>query len=175
MTKVAVSIGLTTEDRRELEGLSRRRKTAQGLVWRARIVLAAAEGLENKAIAERLGADVNTVGKWRRRYAARGLDGHIAEPRPGAPRLIGDDAIAETARLTVETTPAGATHWSLRSMARAVGYTPSTIHRIWRAFGLQPHRTETFKLSSDSASELWRSLNNKPKSTKLRNQDTREL
>ena len=149
MTKVAVSIALTTEERCELEGLSRRRKTAQGLARRARIVLAAAEGLENKAIAERLGADVNTVGKWRRRYAERGLDGLYDEPRPGAPRRIGDDAIAETVRLTLETTPAGATHWSLRSMARAVGYAPSTIHRIWQAFGLQPHRTETFKLSSD--------------------------
>lgn len=149
MAKLAVSISLTEGARRELEGLSRRRKTAQGLARRAGIVLAAAEGLENKAIAERLGADVNTVGKWRRRYAERGLDGLYDEPRPGAPRKIGDDAIAETIRLTLETTPPDATHWSLRSMARTVGYAPSTIHRIWKAFGLQPHRSETFKLSSD--------------------------
>lgn len=149
MAKVAVTIVLTVEERRELEGLSRRRKTAQGLARRARIVLAAAEGLENKAIAARLGADVNTVGKWRRRYAEHGLDGLYDEPRPGAPRTIGDDEIAETVRLTLEATPPDATHWSLRSMARAVGHAPSTIHRIWRAFGLQPHRTKTFKLSTD--------------------------
>ena len=89
------------------------------------------------------------MGKWRRRYAAEGLDGLYDEPRPGAPRQIGDDAIAEAVRLTLEETPPDATHWSLRSMARASGHAPSTIHRIWRAFGLQPHRSETFKLSSD--------------------------
>jgi transposase len=89
------------------------------------------------------------VGKWRRRFAERRIDGLLDEPRPGAPRQIGDDAIAETIRLTLETTPRDATHWSLRSMARAVGFAPSTIHRIWKAFNLQPHRTETFKLSTD--------------------------
>jgi transposase len=96
-----------------------------------------------------VGADANTVGKWRRRFAADRLEGLYDEPRPGAPRQIGDDAIAATIRMTLETTPAGATHWSLRSMAKRTGYAPSTIHRIWKAFGLQPHRTETFKLSSD--------------------------
>ena len=96
-----------------------------------------------------MGADANTVGKWRRRFAAHRLDGLLDEPRPGTPRRIGDDAIADTIRLTLETTPPGATHWSLRSMAKAVGYAPSTIHRLWRAFGLQPHRSETFKLSTD--------------------------
>ena len=124
-------------------------RTSQGLARRARIVLAAAEGLENKEIAVRLEASADTVGKWRRRYAAEGLDGLYDEPRPGAPRQIGDDAIAEAVRLTLEETPPDATHWSLRSMARASGHAPSTIHRIWRAFGLQPHRSETFKLSSD--------------------------
>ncbi len=89
------------------------------------------------------------VGKWRRRFAERRLDGLYDEPRPGAPRQIGDDEIAAVIRRTLEETPADATHWSLRSMARAVGHAPSTIHRIWRAFGLQPHRSETFKLSSD--------------------------
>ena len=116
---------------------------------RARIVLAAAAGLENKAICVEVGADANTVGKWRRRFAAERLDGLLDEPRPGTPRKIGDDEIADTVRRTLETRPAGETHWSLRSMAKAVGYAPSTIHRIWRAFGLQPHRTETFKLSND--------------------------
>ena len=149
MGKPAVGIELTASERRELEGLARRRKTAQGLARRARIVLAAADGLENKAIAERVGADANTVGKWRRRFAERRLDGLYDEPRPGTPRQIGDEEIAEVVRRTLEETPPDGTHWSLRSMARAVGYAPSTIHGIWQAFGLQPHRSETFKLSSD--------------------------
>lgn len=145
----AVAIDLSAEERRELEGLAQRRRTAQGLARRARIVLLAAEGRQNKMIAAELGADPNTVGKWRRRFAERRLDGLYDEPRPGAPRQIDDDAIAETVRLTLEATPPDATHWSLRSMARATGYAPSTVHRIWRAFGLQPHRFETFKLSTD--------------------------
>ena len=140
---------LSDAERRTLENWAKRRKTAQGLARRARIVLAAAAGLENKAICVEVGADANTVSKWRRRFAANRLDGLLDEPRPGTPRKIGDDAIAETIRLTLEATPSGATHWSLRSMARSVGYAPSTIHRIWRAFGLQPHRSETFKLSTD--------------------------
>jgi transposase len=112
-------------------------------------VLLAAEGVENKDISLHVDAAPNTVGKWRRRFAERRIDGLLDEPRPGAPRRIGDDEVAETIRLTLETTPRDATHWSLRSMARAVGFAPSTIHRIWRAFNLQPHRTETFKLSAD--------------------------
>jgi transposase len=145
----AVAIDLSAEERRELEGLAQRRRTAQGLARRARIVLLSAEGRQNKMIAAELGADPNTVGKWRRRFAERRRDGLYDEPRPGAPRQIDDDAIAETVRLTLEATPPDATHWSLRSMARATGYAPSTVHRIWRAFGLQPHRFETFKLSTD--------------------------
>ncbi len=105
-----------------------------------RIVLLAAEGLENKEIATELGATADAVGVWRRRFAERRLGGLYDEPRPGAPRRIGDDAIAETVRRTLEETPADATHWSLRSMARTTGYAPSTIHRIWRVFGLQPPR-----------------------------------
>ena len=149
MARAAVGIVLSAAERRELESLARARKTGQGMARRARIVLAAAAGLENKAICTAVGADANTVGKWRRRFAADRLDGLLDEPRPGTPRKIGDDAIAETIRLTLEATPPGATHWSLRSMARAVGYAPSTIHRLWNAFGLQPHRSETFKLSTD--------------------------
>ena len=149
MGKAAVAIELTVAERAELEGLAGRRRTAQGLARRARMVLAAGDGMENKAIAQALAADENTVGKWRRRFAEQRVDGLYDEPRPGAPRRIGDDAIAEMIRLTLETTPRDATHWSLRSMAAAVGHAPSTIHRIWRAFGLQPHRSETFKLSTD--------------------------
>ena len=147
--RVAVAIDLSVAERRELDDLARRRRTAQGLARRARIVLLAAEGLDNKTIAAELGAAKDTVGIWRRRFAERRLEGLYDEPRPGTPRRIGDDAIAETVRLTLEETPVDATHWSLRSMARATGYAPSTIHRIWRAFGLQPHRSKSFKLSSD--------------------------
>ena len=149
MGRAAVAITLSASERRELDGLARRRKTAQGLARRARIVLAAADGLENKAIVDRVGADANTVGKWRRRFAEHRLDGLYDEPRSGAPRTIDDQRIAEIIGLTLEETPPDGTHWSLRSMARASGYAPSTIHRIWRAFGLQPHRSETFKLSAD--------------------------
>lgn len=149
MGKPAVGIELTVAERRELVSLARAQKTGQAMARRARIVLAAAAGLENKAICAEVGADANTVSKWRRRFAAQRLDGLLDEPRPGTPRTIGDAEIAETIRLTLETAPPGATHWSLRSMAKAVGYAPSTIHRIWRAFGLQPHRSETFKLSND--------------------------
>jgi transposase len=149
MTRKAASIELSAEERTALESLVRRRRTAQGLAQRAQIVLLAAQGHESKAIAHSLGIMPNTVGKWRRRFAEHQLDGLYDEPRPGRPRAIGDDEIAETIHLTLETMPANATHWSLRSMAEAVGHAPSTIHRIWQAFGLQPHRTETFKLSKD--------------------------
>src|SRR5580658_2679891 len=149
MGKPAAAIDLSAAERIELESLARGQKTGQALARRARIVLAAAEGRENQDICSLVGADASTVGKWRRRFAADRLEGLYDEPRPGAPRQIGDDAIAATIRMTLETTPAGATHWSLRSMAKRTGYAPSTIHRIWKAFGLQPHRTETFKLSSD--------------------------
>jgi transposase len=149
MGKMAVAIDLTQSERRELEGLAARRKTGQGLAQRARIVLLAGEGAENKDISLRVGAAPNTVGKWRRRFSERRIDGLLDEPRPGAPRQIGDDDVAEVIRQTLETTPRDATHWSLRSMAKAAGFAPSTIHRIWKAFNLQPHRSETFKLSSD--------------------------
>ena len=149
MGKPAVAVELTSAERAELESLASRRRTAQGLARRARIVLAAADGMENQVIAEVVGADQNTVGKWRRRFAEQRIGGLCDEPRSGAPRQIGDDEIAETVRLTLETTPPAATHWSLRAMAAAVGHAPSTVHRIWKAFGLQPHRCETFKLSSD--------------------------
>lgn len=149
MGRPAVAIALSVPERRELESLARAQKTGQSMARRARIVLAAASGMDNKTICREVGAQANTVGKWRRRFAAHRLDGLLDEPRPGTPRRIGDEAIAETIRRTLESVPAGSTHWSLRTMAKAVGYAPSTIHRIWRAFGLQPHRSETFKLSND--------------------------
>ena len=145
----AVSIVLDDPERQELQKLTRKHGAPQSIARRARVVLAAAKGLTNKEIAKDVGFCASTVGIWRNRYAERRLDGLFDQPRPGAPRQIGDDAIAETVRKTLETLPAGRTHWSSRAMAREIGHAPSTVQRIWKAFGLQPHRHETFKLSSD--------------------------
>src|SRR5258705_7411251 len=145
----SVAIVLDDAEKRELLALTRKHGAAQALAERSRIVLAAASGLNNKEIAAKLDVCAHTAGTWRNRYARDRMDGLYDEPRPGAPRQIGDDDIAATIRKTLETRPKGATHWSLRTMAKATGYAPSTIHRIWSAFGLQPHRSETFKLSSD--------------------------
>ena len=145
----AVRIELSDAERSELRARARRRKIARADAMRAEIVLLAADGMTNLAIAERLGITRVTVATWRGRFAAGRLDGLVDEPRPGAPRKIGDDKIAEVVTTTLETMPAAATHWSTRSMAKATGVSISTVHRIWRAFSLQPHRSETFKLSTD--------------------------
>ena len=145
----AVKIVLSEEERCELEGRVRRRKSSHGAARRARIVLLAAEGLSNTAIAEKLDISRLTAGTWRARFAEQRFDGLDDEPRPGAPRKIGDDRIAEVVTKTLETMPQDATHWSRRSMARASGVSATSVHRIWGAFGLQPHRVETFKLSTD--------------------------
>jgi transposase len=136
-------------ERGELAGWARRRRTAQALALRARIVLRSADGLSNTAIAHELGIAKHTVGKWRERFARLRGDGLLDEPRPGAPRRIGDEEIAALVDRTLATRPKDATHWSLRTMARATGLSVSTVGRVWRAFGLQPHRAETFKLSAD--------------------------
>ena len=112
-------------------------------------MLLAAEGLTNVQIANTLGINSHTARKWRNRFAEQRMDGLEDETRSGRPRCIDDDAVAEVIRKTLEETPRDATHWSTRSMARATGYAPSTIHRMWQAFSLQPHRSETFKLSAD--------------------------
>jgi transposase len=140
---------LTEEERGQLVGLTRRSKTAQHLALRARIVLACADGLDNKTVATKLGTAPATVGKWRRRFVVERLDGLLDEPRPGVARTITDEKVEEIIVKTLESTPRGATHWSTRQMAKHVGLGRTTISRIWRAFGLQPHRTETFKLSKD--------------------------
>ena len=144
----AVAIVLEAAEK-DLLALTRKHGAPQALAERARIVLAAADGLNNKEIAAKVGVYTATVGTWRNRFAKNRMDGLYDEPRPGAPREIGDDEIATTIRKTLETLPKGATHRSLRTMAKEIGHAPSTVHRIWRAFGLQPHRVETFKLSSD--------------------------
>jgi transposase len=145
----AVSIELEPDEREQLERWSRRRLSAQGLAQRARIVLLAAGGLNNTEIAARLDLDIATVRKWRKRYSQVGVDGLIDEPRPGRPRTISDEQVEQVIVKTLETTPKDATHWSTRSMAAEVGLTQTAVSRIWRAFGLQPHRSETWKLSKD--------------------------
>lgn len=145
----AVEIVLDDAEQRELIALTRKHGAPQALAERARIVLAAGSGLNNKEIAAKVGVCAATAGTWRNRFAEKRMDGLYDEPRPGAPREIGDDEIAVIIHKTLETRPKGGTHWSLRTMAKAVGHAPSTVHRIWSAFGLQPHRVETFKLSSD--------------------------
>ncbi len=140
---------LAPTERETLARWTRRRTTAQGLALRARIVLECARGRPNYAVAEDLGVMQATVGKWRRRFAAKRLEGLLDEPRPGAPRKITDDDVERVIVNTLESTPRDATHWSVRSMATTTGMTPAAIYRIWRAFSLQPHRTETFKLSTD--------------------------
>jgi transposase len=140
---------LTTEQREQLERLARRRTTAQALALRARIVLACADGGHNKQVAERLGIYRQTVGRWRARFVEAGVDGLHDEPRPGAPRKISDAAVESVVTLTLETKPKDATHWSTRSLARRAGLSRSSVGRIWRAFGLRPHRSESFKLSTD--------------------------
>jgi transcriptional regulator with XRE-family HTH domain len=146
---MAVEIVLTDSERDELGQRVRRRKIGRADAMRAEIVLLAADGLNNCAIAEELGISRLTVGTWRRRFAGKRLDGLDDEPRPGTPRKIGDDKIAEVVTKTLETMPAHSTHWSTRSMAKVSGVSVSTVHRIWNAFSLQPHRSEAFKLSTD--------------------------
>lgn len=143
------AIDLTTQERTSLEALTRRRKTAQSHALRARIVLRCAEGAHNKDVAAELGVSQAMVGKWRRRFAEARLDGLYDEPRPGGPRRISDDEVEAVIVRTLESAPANATHWSSREMAKISGVSTSSVQRIWRAFGLQPHRVETFKLSKD--------------------------
>ena len=129
--------------------LTSRRKTGQALALRARIVLACAQGGENREVAARLEIDKDTVGRWRRRFIEHRIDGLRDAPRAGAPRTIEDARIEAVIVKTLESAPKDATHWSSRGMAKASGLSTSSVQRIWRAFGLQPHRLETFKLSSD--------------------------
>jgi transposase len=145
----AVSIELTAEERAQLEAWERRRTSAQALALRSRIVLAASEGPNNTEIARDLGVAVSSVRKWRNRFAERRLDGLTDEPRPGQPRKITDAKVEEVIVKTLESTPKDATHWSTRSMAAEVGLNQTAVHRIWKAFGLQPHRAQTWKLSRD--------------------------
>jgi len=140
---------LTEDQRAELERWARRHTGSHSLVQRARIVLACAGGLDDIRAARKVGCSRLTVGRWRRRFLVRGVDGLLDEPRPGAPRKISDKAVEDAITRTLNATPRNATHWSTRSLAKEVGISQSSVSRIWRAFSLQPHRSETFKLSKD--------------------------
>jgi transposase len=140
---------VSDEDRATLTRWTARRTTAQALAMRSRIILRCATGVPNIVVADELGVTDQTVCKWRGRFIKKGVAGLLDEPRPGVPRKITDDQVEAVVVKTLESTPRDATHWSVRSMAAATGMSRPTVHRIWKAFGLQPHRTETFKLSTD--------------------------
>jgi transposase len=140
---------LTDPEREMLQRWTRRPTTAQALAQRARVILECAADETNTRVARKLRLTKQTVGKWRSRFLAKRLDGLLDDPRPGAPRTVSDAHVEDVVTLTLETKPRDATHWSTRAMAARCGLSQTTVSRIWRAFGLQPHRTDTFKLSPD--------------------------
>jgi transposase len=141
---------LSETEREKLESMARRARSAPQLARRARIILKCAERVDNKTVARQLRVTPQMVGKWRARFVSKRLEGLHDEPRPGAPRQVAAAQVEDVIVRTLEHTPRGATHWSTRSMAAAAGMSRMTVHRIWKAFGLQPHRSTTFKLSPDS-------------------------
>lgn len=145
----ATKIVLTDDERAELEGWTRRRTSAAALALRARIVLACADGGSNVEVADRLELHRGTIRKWRNRFVQKRCDGLLDEPRPGRPRVVGDDQIEALITATLETAPKDATHWSTRSMAEHLGLSQSMVSRVWRAFGLAPHKQDSWKLSKD--------------------------
>ncbi|WP_255025005.1 IS630 family transposase [Rhodococcus sp. GA1] len=145
----AAVIVLSDAERAELEGWVRRRTSAAGLSARSRIVLACADGGSNSEVAQRLGVDRSTVRRWRDRFVEARCDGLLDEPRPGRPRTVSDAKIKDLITATLESTPKDATHWSTRSMADHLGMSQSTVSRVWRAFGLAPHKQDSWKLSKD--------------------------
>src|ERR1700732_4937811 len=143
------AVTLTEEERERIESLAHRARSQPLLARRARVVLACAQGLSNQSVARKLRCSLGMVGKWRARFLKGRLEGLYDEPRPGAPRTVSDAQVEQVIIQTLETTPRGETHWSTRGLAKATGLSRMTISRIWHAFGLQPHRTDTFKLSPD--------------------------
>lgn len=140
---------LNESEREQLQAWARRRKTAQALALRSWIILACSDGAENRAVALKLAVTPQTVCKWRSRFVQSRLDGLLDAPRSGAPRTIDDARVDAVIAKTLEGAPMNATHWSRRMMAREAKLSQTAVSRIWRAFGLQPHRQETFKLSTD--------------------------
>lgn len=142
-------IMLETEVKTHLESISRSRSLPHGLVRRAQIILMAAEGLDNIVIAEKVGLSNVMVGLWRKRFLAQGVMGLYDEPKPGGPRSISDERVAHLIRKTLQKKPTSGTHWTCRMLEEETGISKTTVHRIWRAFSLQPHRQKTFTLSPD--------------------------
>src|SRR5438093_10428477 len=140
---------INDEDREKLSMIARRPKSAQAMAIRARIVLSCGQGMSNSEVARKLHVTGATVDKWRERFREFGMDGLLDEPRVGAPRKISDRQIEDVVTKTLESMPANSTHWSTRLMAEETGLSQNAIVRIWRAFGLQPHRVENFKFSKD--------------------------
>jgi transposase len=143
------ALWLSEEEHQGLGSLAQRARNLPAVARRARVVLACAEGLDNRAVAKKLRCSLGMVGKWRARFLKQRVEGLYDEQRPGAPRKISDEQIEQVVIQILESTPRAQTHWSTREMAKNMGLSRMTISRIWRAFGLQPHRTESFKLSPD--------------------------
>src|SRR6188508_1570549 len=144
-----VALALRADEREYLERQVRRRRVSRSMSERCRIILRCAEGISSKVVAAELGVHEHTVGKWRRRFLKDRVEGLLDEARPGRPRTIDDDQVAAVIERTLRSLPSDATHWSIRSMAAETGFSHTTIRRMWVAFGLQPHRSQTFKLSND--------------------------
>lgn len=149
MGRPKAKLEVDEQQRKQLMAIVRRTSSSQSHVMRARIVLECAKGLDNEDVAEDLGTTGQTVGKWRRRFIADGLEGLYDAPRLGAPRSVSDERVATLIRKTLEGSPRNATHWSTRLMGKQIGISPSSVSRIWRAFGLKPHRMDSFSLSGD--------------------------
>jgi len=149
MGRPLAPLTLSESERDELRSITRSRSMPQSLATRARIVLLSADGESNTDIAERLGLSKPTVGIWRKRYVTQRIAGLYDEPRPGGPRSIRDEQVAALLRKTLKTKPKDGTHWSCRSIAAETKLSKSTVQRVWKAFGLQPHRQKHFKISTD--------------------------
>ena len=149
MARPKAALVVTEKQGQTLAAMAHRARTAPQLARRARIVLVCATGLDNTTVAKKLRMSSPTVGRWRQRFIDKGVDGLLDESRPGTPRKIGDTQVETIVTRTLESAPHGATHWSRGALAKATGVSPMSVHRIWHAFGLQPHRTETVKLSPD--------------------------
>ena len=134
-------VSVSPTQKQELERLAQLKRRTRSVAFRSQIILQCAQGRSDTEVAKRLRTSNNTVGMWRARFLARGVEGLLDEPRPGAPRQVGDDHVEQLITHTLESTPEGATHWSTRLMASKMGLSQSTVSRVWRAFGLQPHRS----------------------------------
>lgn len=147
--RIAQKVMLTAEQHQQLRSFADSRSLPHAQVERAKIILKAAEGIQNIHIAEQLSTTRETVGKWRKRFVEQGIEGLYDEVRPGRPRSVEDERLAALIRRTLNTKPKDGTHWSCRTMAEEIGLSKSTVQRLWNTFGLQPHRQRYFKLSND--------------------------